>query len=328
VAVPDLAPGASATVDSDPITIANPPVCGSTLVNTAVVTGFAPDQTVVSDEDTAAACTPPAPGISIVKNAGSAADGQNLEIQPGDSVVYHYLVTNTGNVPLTDVSVTDDAGTPGDPGDDFTVIVGNLAAGASTTVDSAPIVIGEPPVCAETLLNTAVVTGEAPGQGVVSDSDTATVCAPPAPGISLIKTAGTAADGTNYVIQPGDPVVYHYLVTNTGNVPLTDVSVTDDNGTPGDPGDDFTLFVPDLPVGIGRSVASAPIIVPDPPVCGDTLLNQAVVTGSGAGQTVSDDDDATVCTPADPGLTIVKTAGAAADGAVLQIQPGDTVIYH
>ena len=29
------------------------------------------------------------------------------------------------------------------------------------------------------------------------------------------------------------------MVTNTGNVPLSGVIVTDDNGTPGDPADDF-----------------------------------------------------------------------------------------
>jgi len=38
----------------------------------------------------------------------------------GSSVTWTYLVTNTGNVPLTVGSLRDDAGTPGNSADDFT----------------------------------------------------------------------------------------------------------------------------------------------------------------------------------------------------------------
>jgi hypothetical protein len=55
------------------------------------------------------------------------------------------------------------------------------------------------------------------------------------PSISLEKTA----DKTN--AAPGDPIVYSYTVTNTGSVPVTDVTVTDDNATPDYSGDDFTV---------------------------------------------------------------------------------------
>ena len=37
----------------------------------------------------------------------------------GDSVVWTYLVRNTGTAPIENVVVTDDAGTSGDAGDDF-----------------------------------------------------------------------------------------------------------------------------------------------------------------------------------------------------------------
>jgi hypothetical protein len=61
------------------------------------------------------------------------------------------------------------------------------------------------------------------------------------PGIDIEKaTNGQDADSpTGPVIPVGDTATFTYVVTNTGNVPLANVVVTDDNGTPGVPGDDF-----------------------------------------------------------------------------------------
>ena len=48
-----------------------------------------------------------------------------------------------------------------------------------------------------------------------------------APGIHIEKTASLIA-----VQTPGGPVTYTFVVTNTGNVPLTTVSVSDDKCSP------------------------------------------------------------------------------------------------
>ena len=41
------------------------------------------------------------------------------------------------------------------------------------------------------------------------------------------------------MLTPGAPVTFTYVVTNPGTVPLSGVTVTDDNGTPGNAADDF-----------------------------------------------------------------------------------------
>ena len=55
------------------------------------------------------------------------------------------------------------------------------------------------------------------------------------PGISLTETAGPNC------YTSGGTATYTYTVTNTGNVPLVNVSLTDDNGTPANMADDLTI---------------------------------------------------------------------------------------
>ncbi len=58
---------------------------------------------------------------------------------------------------------------------------------------------------------------------------------PPVPGLKLEKSASVTC------AAPFQPVVYTYRVTNTGGTTLTNIKVTDDNGTPTMPEDDFVV---------------------------------------------------------------------------------------
>ena len=60
-------------------------------------------------------------------------------------------------------------------------------------------------------------------------------------GIAIVKsTNGTDNDGPPGPEVPvGSTVTFTYVVTNTGNNPLSGVTVSDDNGTPGNLADDF-----------------------------------------------------------------------------------------
>ena len=109
--LPSGDPAATITYD---VTI-DPAATGDPQENTAEV---------CVDEDTPCASdvalvTPEFPEIDIVKTAGSAADGAVFST-PAGPVTYTYEVTNTGPLALMNVTVTDDAGTPADTGDDFT----------------------------------------------------------------------------------------------------------------------------------------------------------------------------------------------------------------
>ena len=55
------------------------------------------------------------PGFTLTKTASA------TDVDPNQPVTYTYVVLNTSEVTLTNVVVVDDAGTPAQPGDDFTV---------------------------------------------------------------------------------------------------------------------------------------------------------------------------------------------------------------
>ncbi len=166
---------------------------------------------------------PPAvPAIDIEK----ATNGQDADeptgpiLYVGDTVTWTYVVTNTGNVDLTDVAVTDDI-----LGDICTI--GDLAAGATDTCEATGIAeLGQ-------YANLGTVTGHyAPLRENVVDKDPSHYYGSevPVPAIDIEKaTNGQDADEpTGPILYVGDTVTWTYVVTNTGNVDLTDVAVTDD----------------------------------------------------------------------------------------------------
>lgn len=215
------------------------------------------------------------PSLSVTKTVMpvSGTCGQDdvelLTITPGGSVRYCYVISAGGD-PATheavyDVSLVDDNATPADPSDDFypatTGLVeiegdgdsDDLVAGGTAYAVSAPILVAAP----GTKVNTAAVSGVSPIDGSpLSDADPATVTAEIfAASISVAKTA-MVAPGTCGVddVEPGTiltvdttatTVTYCYVVTASGSPathePIYNLTIVDDNGTPGDPGDDFSV---------------------------------------------------------------------------------------
>jgi hypothetical protein len=64
-------------------------------------------------------CSPCKDQPVVTGYGDDADDAPGVEFEEGDDITFTYVVTNTGDVELANVVITDDNATPGDPGDDF-----------------------------------------------------------------------------------------------------------------------------------------------------------------------------------------------------------------
>jgi uncharacterized repeat protein (TIGR01451 family) len=248
--------------------------CG-TIDNTATVTIGNGDGDEASDSIDVNC---PDLGINLVK------DGETL-VHVGDTVHYTFTVTLTTPEPLFDVTLTDDTGvcdtapvfTGGDDGNNV------LEPGETWTYGCEHVVTKDDPFVttaadgSNVILNTATVSGTADDGRTTEDTDDHTVQVID-PAIEIVKTVNPQSG------SPGDTVTYTYVVTNTGDTTLFDVSVDDDViGHIGDiaelaPGESVTLTKDwELPNHAGA------------------VTNVGTATGTDVlGKTVTADDDANV----------------------------------
>ena len=229
------------------------------FTNTATATGTPPAGPNVTDTDPSHYFGV-APGIDIEK----ATNGEDADTAPGplvesrDPVTWTYVVTNTGNVDLDPVVVTDDQlGT-------ITCPATTLAVGATMTC-TAPVgsaIVGQ-------YENIATVTGTPPTGADVTDTDLSHYFgAAPAVDIEKLTNGEDADAATGPPIETGSNVLWIYRVTNTGNVLLPTWSVTDDQGVtvtcpriPLRPNDTATCFATGT-AQPGRTPTSVPLSHP------------------------------------------------------------------
>jgi len=161
----------------------------------------------------------PAPSIDIEKatNGADADDPPGPFIPIGDPVTWSYVVTNTGNVTLANVGVSDNQG--------LTVTCPDTTIPPQQrivcTATGAALGIG--------YANVGSVTAVDPFGTSVSDTDPSHYTGSIA-GIDVEKaTNGEDADDLpGPHIPTGDPVTWTYTIRNTGNSTLTGVTLTDD----------------------------------------------------------------------------------------------------
>ncbi|MFE7639601.1 hypothetical protein ACFU7Z_36790 [Kitasatospora sp. NPDC057518] len=218
-AAASLAPGTSVTCTAS-YTVTQSDLRSGKITDTATATGTPPSgPPVTSPPSTVTVTVTPAPALTVVKSVDATA-----LTGVGQVLHYAYLVTNTGNVTLTNVTVNETAfsGSGAPPVVTCPPGAASLAPGASVTC-TAEYTVTQADLNAGSITNTATATGTPPsGPPVTSPPSSTTVPNTPEPALTIAKSASPTT-----VSAVGQTVDYAYLVTNTGNVTLTDVTVNE-----------------------------------------------------------------------------------------------------
>ncbi|MFF2350456.1 hypothetical protein ACFVVL_11795, partial [Kitasatospora sp. NPDC058115] len=316
-----LAPGAAVTCTAT-YTVTQADVDAGTVKNTATATGTPPrGEPPVSPPADATVTANDKPALALVKIGHSSKPN---ELVVGEQARYDFTVTNTGNVTLKDVKVTEVAFTGSGTMSQVTcptAEAASLAPGAAVTC-TATYTVTQADVDAGSIKNTATSTGTPPrGEPPVSPPADALLPAPEQPAVALVKTASTDK------LTVGEEISYTFAVTNTGNVTLKDVKVTE--GT-------FTGSGKLSPVSCPNGAASlapgatvlctATYTVTQADVDAGSVKNTATATGTppNGPPPVSPPSEVTIPAPNNPALTVVKTASSSRPD---QLTVGETVTY-
>ncbi len=303
------------------VTINDPATGDHQLSNFVVPTGTTPP---TSCEPAETACTTnPISDLTIVKSVDTAGESP---AEAGEELTYSFLVTNTGNVTLTDVTVNEGEFTgSGELGSLTPGSVATLEPEDSTTF-TATYTLTQADVDRGSTVNTATAVGVPPtGPPIESPPSTVEVSSEPAPGISVIKTADVEE-----VTQVGQVITYSFQVTNTGNVTLTDVTVNEGEFT-----GTGTLSATSCPDGVASLAPGAEISctatyeVTQADLDAGSISNTATVVGAPpTGPSIeSTPSTATVLTPgSELAATGVDAAPWGIAAAVLLVLGGGLVV--
>ncbi len=281
----------------------------------------------------------------------------------GDQILYTYTVTNTGDVSLFDVTLTDDKigvlGLSGLTDIDEDGQTDDLAVSATATVIGT-YTITQDDLDLGFITNIADVSGsdlggQTGGLGeFFTATDTVTVNLIQNTGFTVNKVANLTGDAnSDGSINVGDTITYTATIVNTGNVTLTNLTFEDinDSGTPGNMADDITISgltgitglidadtdmqTDDLAVGATATATYTYIIQAGQE--GDTITNVATVDSDQTGEQ-TDDATVTVVTTATPSIDLEKLVSInggpnfdaddfATDTSYPVAQRGDTATY-
>lgn len=217
-----LAPGAAMTCTAT-YTPVQADVDAGSIVNEAIAEGTTAGGTTVDDRDTAQVPGMDEPAFSFRKRVASVQDvNGNGQTDLGDLLRYEFVFTNTGNLTLSAPTVTDPLLAAAGIG--ITCPAGSVAPAASTTCTAdAGLEITQQHVDAGRVANSATGEIEPPPGHTLPPSPPSTTVTPVSqtPAITLVKGVGSAT------FAAGDLVGYTFTATNSGNVTLTDVRISE-----------------------------------------------------------------------------------------------------
>jgi uncharacterized repeat protein (TIGR01451 family) len=235
---------------------------------------------------------PSAPAIAVRKTADAKL------VSAGQKITYRFLVSNTGNVTLTDVGV--DEGTFTGTGTLSPVTcprqAASLAPGERVTCTAA-YTVTQADVDSGRLTNTATATGIPRGTTHAMVSPPSAVVVPSAAEemLKLVKTASPVdvdVDGDG-VIGVGDRIDWTFLVTNTGSATLADIVVSDPTAG--------AVRCPRTSLAAGKSMTcTAPShVITAADMDRGKVVNTAIATRHDDG-TPFDSDESSAIVPLDP----------------------------
>ena len=270
-----LEPGASKTYEAS-YTVTEADILNGSVVNEATADGDneSDDPTDPGDDEVEDPTEDPKPSLSVEKSTTSEpANGESYVL--GEEITYEIVVTNDGNLTITDITVKDDL-----TGDSWTIDA--LEPGASKTYEASHKVT-ETDILNGSVVNEATADGDNesddptdPGDDEVEDPTE-----DPKPSLSVEKKAtSTPANGEAYAL--GETITYKITVTNSGNLTITNVKVTDELT-----GDEWTID--SLAPGASKEFDAEYTVTED-----DILAGSVVNVATADGDNESDD-------PTDPG---------------------------
>ncbi len=207
---------------------------GTSLVDTGSVSAATPasdtTQTSVSaSSNQATVSITQSPSLKVVKTASVSAVSA-----AGATFTYTFAVTNNGNTDEYNVNIADAQTAPS--------VGTSLSAISCPNTSSTPLAPGASENCTATytvsqadmdngsISDTAKATGNSgspTGPAQTSSGSGATVTATQSPSLSLTKSASVTQ-----VSQMGQQVTYSFLVTNTGNVSVNSIAISDAQQAP------------------------------------------------------------------------------------------------
>ncbi|MFJ8442636.1 DUF7507 domain-containing protein, partial [Kitasatospora griseola] len=247
----------------------------------------------------------PLPSLNLVKQAHRPLPA---DLTVGTPVDYDFVVTNSGNVPIDNLTVND----PKIGG--ISCPVSTLDVGQTATCTATYVVTPEDGAAGH-IANTAQAAGTTPGGPVTSppSSEDIPVVAPP--GIEVVKQVDTPGP-----FHVGDTVPYTYIVSNTGGTEITDVHVQDDRIT--NITCDFTTLAPRGSPGDVTKCHGTYMVTPEDADVGQ-VTNHATAFGTAGGAPInSTETQATIDVIGPSSVALAKEADTAGP-----VHVGDTVHY-
>ncbi len=269
---------------------------GWELTDSSCSNGDDPSAVTLGDGDDVT-CTfenfKPMPSMTVEKSSAT------TSLSAPATVTYDYLVTNTGNVTITGLSLVDD-----NDNNDMSCLATTIAVGGSTTCSATHTF---------TQVELNVDGSPTPGSGVLYNEVTASSNETPDatddlsipitqdPSMTVEKSSATTS------LSAPATVTYDYLVTNTGNVTITGLSLVDDNDN-----NDMSCLATTIAVG-GSTTCSAThtftqveLNVDGSPTPGSGVLYNEVTASSN--ETPDATDDLSIPITQDPSMTVEKSS--------------------